>query len=193
MMYPAEFDFTAESIFAAKKTLKRVLTAMFRRVISLELPPEHDLLLQKVIMTTYMDQLERMFDFQLGVTNHGVDAVLLRDFLNIPRRLTFSKFQEAMISRAAEVFGQVRVTAPPSVNLQIVLTGMDLMNEFQDEAIKRAVCMSRNPSLFSFSVFWRTYVTDPKMIAVMLSPAEITLIQNFVANITFLRKEIDRK
>jgi hypothetical protein len=189
-MYPAEFDFTAASIFAAKKTLRRLFKAIFRRVVSLELPREHDLLLRKVIMTTYMDQFERMFDFQLGVTSQEVNATLLRNFLKIPTRLDFSQFQVAMISRAAEIFGQVRVTAPPSANLQLILTGMDLINEFQDEAIKRAVCIARNPSLFSFSVFWRTYVTNPKMISVMLSPVEIILIQNFVANVTVLVKEI---
>jgi hypothetical protein len=189
-MYPAEFDFTAASIFAAKKTLKRVFKAILTRIVSLELPPAHNLLLQKVIMTTYMDQLERMFDFQVGVTNEEVDATLLRNFMKIPTKFTFSKFQDAMISRAADIFGQVRMAAPPSVNLQLVLTGMGLMNGFQDEAIKRAVCLARTPSLFSFSVFWRTYVTNPKMISTMLSRGEIALIQKFVANVTVLIKEI---
>jgi hypothetical protein len=183
-LFPAEFNFASTNMFEAKATVRKVIQAIETQAVALRLPRIHQLLLQKLIMLNYIDQLDRMFDFQMT----GADDVKAKEELmaNWDRAGNFERtapnqFHIDAVQRAAELFKYVMARAPPSMNLRFVLKAMDLLKKSPDVAIQAGIVRSRNPAVFTFIVFLRTYVADKKMVAILLFQWEFVLIQRFIA------------
>jgi hypothetical protein len=192
-LFPFDFDFSAETVFEAKATLARVFRAIEGHVVGLGLQKAHDALLQKAVMLAYVDQTDRMFDFQVAATRNEKksEGLLVKYDQNArPISVEFSRFQSEMMEKAAVLFKRLGTKSPPSVNLKFALIAMELIGDFSDEAIKRAMGKSRNASVFTLSVFLRAYVTDPHMVSIMLKPNEYALVQRFMTVATALWEQI---
>jgi hypothetical protein len=192
-LHPFDFQFDSPSIFEAKNTLVRVLQAIETHITALGLPPVHTALLQKGVMLGYLDQLDEMFDFQASATRNekaSVDLLKRYDQTANGQGAKLPRFQEEIIERASALFAFLGNKSPPSRNLRFVLLAMGLMAHLSDEVVKRALAASRNASVFTFSVFLRTYVTDMKMIAIILKKDEFALVHRFIGLATALRSEI---
>jgi hypothetical protein len=191
--FPADFDFSSHTIFEAKNTFLRVLQAIETHVQSLKLPRMHDLLLQKTIMLDYLDQLDRMFDYQMCAVrdaNTSKEQLAAWDAIGEFERHNLGAFHMDALKRAADLFGWVRARAPPSVNLRYVLRAMDLIKRSPDITVRAAIAKSRNEGVLTFVIFLRTYVTDKKMVSVLLFEWEFTILQRFIAQATQLHRAL---
>jgi hypothetical protein len=138
-------------------------------------------------MLMYIDQLDRIFDFQAAVTKNERDsAQLFAKFDKTPG--TSSQFAENMIKRAARLLKLMRPRLPPSANLALVTAAMALVAEDSDEQIKRAIAKSKAPSAFSFALFLRTYVTDPRILKIIMNRQEYLSVKKFLSVVEGLRK-----
>ena len=191
-LFPKDFDFSSWDMLAAKQTVERVHRAIETHVKSMELPEAHCALLEKTIMLMYIDQLDRMFDSQAAVkyADNLKNLLVQYDRSFDVESLHLTKFQLGIVKKASTLFSHIDKGSPPSQNLECALIAINLLKDFTDDVIKKAIAQANNPSDYAFLVFIQMYLTDDKMKRMILSPEEQQLMARLVKIGLQLRKEV---
>ncbi|KAK8844988.1 hypothetical protein M9Y10_021161 [Tritrichomonas musculus] len=183
-LFPFDFNFNSRDIFAAadsKNSLSPVFKAIEIHINPLQLPKKHDELIKKSLIMMYLDQIDRMYDYQ----KHSVTAILtsmMRRYVqNMPDKIFKSgKLSKNIAQKAIDLFKAINSSSPPSSNIHYVLCAMDLLKNFSNNDICDLILRPQNSSVFGFYNFLRTYVNDKKLQSLIFTDQECLYIQRFI-------------
>ncbi|OHS99979.1 hypothetical protein TRFO_33504 [Tritrichomonas foetus] len=181
-LYPYDFNFNSKNIFAAKdeQTISRVYRAIEIHIDPLHLPKENDHLIRKTLVMMYIDQLDKMYDYQEHSTNSNL-TILLKKYANsVLVGEEIPKSQKIISRKCIDLFKALNESSPPSHNLKITINAMRIVKNLEDKDLMLILSQSQNQAIFGLINFLRTYVSNTKMEKTIFSDEEATLVKRFI-------------
>jgi hypothetical protein len=179
--YPKEFDFTCKDFFQARENIPLVFKALDTKIKPISLPPQHELMISRALFGEFFDTLEAVLGFQAASVKDTMKIMMDHHCeQNAALYDSLSKTQKALINQAKELFKLVDVSHSPTHNLELVIDGMRLLKNFNEEIISLLIAQTRNIGILAFNNFIRSYIVDEKIKKLMFDNDELKLLKLFV-------------
>jgi hypothetical protein len=147
-----------------------------KHILNVEMPGESSLLFQRTLAFIFIDELDKIHDFQVSAVKNK------SKFENL-----FAKFQSDVFvegraaTKAVDIFKQCRTDAAPRSNLDVIMKGMRLLEGFDDDVVMGVLAKCASGDVYAFLLFVRTFLENRKMKEILIGGDGVGLLNRFVA------------
>lgn len=183
-LFPFDFNFTSSDIFSAADStsaLLPVFKVIDTHINPLKLPQKHNELIKKRLIMMYLDQIDRMYDYQKNSVTSVLNVMMRKYVQNVPDRIYKSgKIARNIAKKTMDLIKAIGHSSPPSLNIHYILCAMDLSKNFKKDDIADMILRPQNSAVFGLYNFLRTYVNNEKLRSLIFNENEEKCIKRFI-------------
>jgi hypothetical protein len=153
-IYPVEFVPDYLSAMSLRDRATHILKSIKSLISPLELPPDHQSILQKSIILNFMDDM--------GLVGDGLRLRLTKSFA-----ITMSNIAISMLERPRSIMSTMADSDPPIANLRSIMAAMEYLQGATPDIVKVVIARARNPVLLPFR-------TDRRIVSVLFGSAALS-------------------
>ncbi|KAH0793780.1 hypothetical protein GPJ56_002332 [Histomonas meleagridis] len=178
--YPYEFIYNYEDIFSPLASYTRLIETASKRIESLNLMKENQVVLQRSFFINFVDQIDIAFSFQSKVKTERIPKILssyCQSHSEVANEA--DAHRQAIIGESSIELQYIKNTHRISYNLKIALRALRKLSIFNDEMIALAIAISGNAQIFGFVYFLNSYLRDKRIKDVLMNEQEQAMIEKF--------------